>query len=383
MKSITNKLFIISAISLATGISSCKKDDDTDPTPPPSNNVEVPENYQFERNGNSTVSYSGQTERLNQLKEIKNMLKKGDQGEKVEMQALLDMYENKDGNGGGHFSFTSTKQLKDKTFDLDVQWFEDLLKLAALKSDSGKAGITAKEGQAGLIARSSGSTILVDANGREFTQMIEKGLMGAVLFNQICNTYLTDEKIGDQVDNENLVAGENYTSMEHHMDEAFGYFGAPVDFSSDYQGTGEPLFWANYSAGGDDLLEFNDKLMNAYKTARAAIVAKNYQVRDAQRKVIYEQLERLAAATAIHYANEAMAAGNDGDRLHVLSECYGFIRTLRYQHADHRKLTQSEVDNMLNNDLGNNFWQTTTTGLNNIKNKLSQTYDLEDVKNDL
>ena len=31
---------------------------------------------------------------------------------------------------------------------------------------------------------------------------------------------------------------------EHHWDEAFGYFGAPVDFVSGYEGSGAVQYWA-------------------------------------------------------------------------------------------------------------------------------------------
>ncbi|MDZ7683316.1 MAG: hypothetical protein U5J63_16815 [Fodinibius sp.] len=47
-------------------------------------------------------------------------------------------------------------------------------------SESGNAGVRASNGVAGLIEReNSGSDILVSKNGREFGQLVEKGLMGA------------------------------------------------------------------------------------------------------------------------------------------------------------------------------------------------------------
>jgi hypothetical protein len=381
-----SSLFSTLAIGFAAvtlTLSSCKKDDDSTPEPTPLTELEVPATYSFSRNGSSSVSYSGQTDRLNQLAEIKEMLKKGDNGELVDAQALQDMFENKGDNGGGHFSFSSSKQLKDKTFQLDTQWFVDLLNNAATASADGKAGTVAAEGVAGLATRGSGSTILVDGNGREYTQLVEKGLMGATFINQIANTYLTDEKIGEQVNNTDLVDGKNYTTMEHHMDEAFGYFGAPEDFTSNYTGSGTVVFWAKYSNEFDALIGSNEKIMKAYRTMRAAISANRHDIKKEQRKVLYAELEKLVAACAIHYVNEALAASNTGDRLHVLSECYAFVRALRYQHGDYRKVTQAEVDNMMNNEIGENLWQTTSDGLNNVKNLLSERYGLESVKNDL
>ena len=166
---------------------------------------------------------------LDQLEEIKAYLLTGDAGEILSEQALLDMFANTGGNGSGHFTFTSDRQLKNKTFapDLDVDLFEDLFAKAAMASQAANSGAMAANGTAGLITRQSkGTTILVDENGREFTQLIEKGLMGAVLYNQVYNTYLSDDRIGAGVENVTLSEGRNYTAMEHHMDEAFGVLGS-------------------------------------------------------------------------------------------------------------------------------------------------------------
>ena len=94
---------------------SCKFEDETSYT--------VPTTYMFtDANGNSTVSYNGQIDRLNQLEEMVVKMKSGT-GAMVSEQDLLDMYANTGDNGGGNFSFTSSKQLEDKTFSNDVQMF--------------------------------------------------------------------------------------------------------------------------------------------------------------------------------------------------------------------------------------------------------------------
>src|SRR6056297_3426528 len=138
--------------------------------------IETPATYEFSRNGESTVHHPGQTDRLDMVEEIKDYIRQGDRGEVVFEQDFLDMFENTGGNGGGNFSFTSDRQLKNKTFtpDLDNQLFEDLFARAAAASVDGSTGVTASNGTAGLIVReNSGNTILVDENGREFTQFIE------------------------------------------------------------------------------------------------------------------------------------------------------------------------------------------------------------------
>ncbi len=383
MQKSTFKTIALIGLSLSIALSSCEDDDDEPMTSSgPTEMVNTPISYEFIRNGASSVSFSGQTDRLNQLAEIKAKFADGDAGKSVDPQVLNDMFANINGDGNGNFSFSSTKQLKDKTFDLDQKYFEDLFDAAALASVNGFNQVPAQKGIEGLATRTGGKTILVDANGREFTQLVEKGLMAATFYNQIVNTYLTDARIGSGVNNTDLESGKNYTKMEHHMDEAFGYVGAPIDFESNYSGTGDVRYWANYSKTADDNIQMNDRLMNAFKRARIAIAEKKYSVKDAEVTKIYKEFEVLIAATAIHYANEAKSATVDGDRLHVLSECYAFTRALRYSNANHRKLSQSEVDTLLGY-IGANFWETTKTNLDLLVDKLASTYGLEAVKQQL
>ena len=269
------------------------------------------------------------------------------------------MFANVNDNGNGHFSFTSSKQLKNKTFDLDVTMFEDIMTDAASSSTDAHNGATAANGTAGLITRGSKqSTILVNKNGQEYVQLVEKGLMGATFMYQILNTYLTDSKIGPQVDNTTIVDGKNYTDLEHHFDEAFGYFGAAPDFSGSSEGSEAPRYWAKYSNTVNPHIGSNDAIMTAFRTGRAAIVANDRDVLNAQVVILNAELEKVAAATAIHYINDALESSDQGDQFHVLSEAYCFAMALRYGNPDHRTLTTAEVDNILGN-IGDNFWEAT------------------------
>ena len=252
------KNICIISLGLVFSLSSCSNDDKEDVTAPviptEENKVATPATYEFTRLGNSTVDYSGQTSRLNQLTELTAEMKKADAGSSISAATLKDMFANQN----NPFSQVYSKDLKSKTFALNVDYFEDLMdQMGAL------SGITtsASNGTAGLMTRASGATILVDSNGRELTQLIEKGLMGATLYNQIVNTYLTEDKIGRTVDNDAIdtANGNYYTTMEHHFDEAFGYMGFPVDFSSNYNGSGVISFWGKYSNTADDNIQMNDR----------------------------------------------------------------------------------------------------------------------------
>lgn len=354
----------------------------------------APSSYEFERDGASTVSYSGQTDRLNMLAEMKSLiLGEGDKGNVITEQSLLDAYNNTNNNGGGLFSFESDRQLANKTFqpDVDNRLFLDLFASAAAASVEANGGATAADGQAGLILREvNGNTILVDEKGREFTQLIEKGLMGAVFFNQIYNVYLTDERIGPSVENVALREEKNYTDMEHHWDEAYGYFEAPVNFTSPWNKDtdGALRFWSNYSNVVDAAYAgINQSIMDAYISGRTAVVNNDRDGIDAARAALYESLDLVAAGTAIHYINSSLAAlnqGNTGELFHVLSEAWAFTNALRYNPA--RKLELSAIEEIMETDFGanGNFWNVTAEGLNKAKETLVSAYtEFESVKDDL
>jgi len=369
------------SLALSMTLVACSKDDDDDDMPKVNQTIETPATYEFQRNGSSSVSYSGQTDRLNQVAEMKAYIQDATDNEtSISEQDLIAMFRNTGGNGGGHFDSSSTKQLENKTFDEDRSYFLDLFASAALASDS--ITVQAADGKAGILTRSNGNKFLVDTNGHEFTQAVEKGLMGATFFYQIASVYLSDDKIGDAVNNTDLESGKNYTAMEHHMDEAFGYVGAPVDFKSNYNGTGTVRYWGKYSNSHDGLIGCNDNLMDAFKTARAAITAKEMEVKEEQIALINAEMEKIIAASAIHYINDAIGQSNDGDRLHVLSEAYYFLKALKYASFEHRKISATQVDSLLNT-FGINMWQVNTTDLNQVKSTLSSTYDLDSVKDQL
>ena len=373
------KVAVAMSLSVSMIATSCKK-------PKEENNENkttytVPSSYEFTRDS-SSVDYAGQSDRILQLVELNNKLKSGDSGKVLSAQVLKDMFANVGGNGNGNFSFSSTRQLRDKCFSLDVSIYEKLYDSAAVMSDSGAVAAVAANGKAGLIKRSNNATILVDRNGFEFTQVNQKGLMGAVFLYRIFNDYLADSKIGDAVDNTNMVPGKNYTAMEHAADEAFGYFGATPDFKSNYTGSGVQRYWASYSKEMDPVLGCSDKIMTAFKTMRAAITNKDMATKNQQRDILYVELEKLVAACIIHYANDALVETNQGNLLHQLSEMYGFMQGLKYNTIEKRKITNSELT-VLFNHLGTNLWTVTAQGLNAIKDDLAARYGLESVKNTL
>ena len=353
--------------------------------------LEVPDAYEFTREGVTTVDYSGQTDRLNMLSELKAYIIKGDKGEAVEATVLADMFANANSPFTSPELNASTKKLEDKTFVSEVQKMKELFEATEVASAEVVAnGTVASEGVSGRLQRgTTASYILVNERGWEFTQFAEKGLMGSCFYNQIFNVYMTDDRVGDGADNETLVDGKNYTAMEHHWDEAFGYFGVPFDFPA-----GEPVleaserrFWGTYTNNVDALLGTNALLMDAYLKGRTAIVNKDYVTRDEQREIIYAGHELVAAAVTVHYINQTIGNFNDGDignAFHHLSEAYQFLKAIQY--SPKKKLTQAQIDEILTSSFGEggDFWKATVAGLNQAKNTLVTTYEeLEPVKDQL
>ncbi|MEZ4937245.1 MAG: DUF4856 domain-containing protein [Crocinitomicaceae bacterium] len=332
----------------------------------------APSSYMFtDEAGNNTVSFGGQTERLNQLDEL---IAYAETGETTPISAsiLSDMFANTGGNGNGNFSFTSTKDLKSKCYSLDTTTIMGYFDSIALASASFAS--QASNGQAGILT-SGTSTYLFSANGIQYSEVIEKTIMGAVFYYQMNSVYLSDSKMN--VDNTTAVDpanGEYYTTMEHHFDEAFGYFGVPIDFPSNTNGI---RFWGKYCNAVNSAINSNSLLMQAFLEGRYAITQNDMNTRDANRLIIQENMEKLVAANAVRYLDEGLSYfGTDQAKfLHVMSEAWAFVNIIRYSPVNTRKMTPTEVDALVG-QFGTNFWNLTLNDLNAIKTTLTTTYNL-------
>ena len=179
-------LLTLALFGAALTFTSCEKDDQTTDTP---STKTYPTTYEFTRNGESSVSYGGQIDRLNQLNEIGTVLNSvNTPGGTIDAAAVKAMYANEGASWTG--SYDASKNLKGKTATAaDVTFFEGLIDDMATVSASGN---TASEGTAGLILKDGSTTsgYLVDANGVEYRQIFLKRLMGSVFFNQAIENYL-------------------------------------------------------------------------------------------------------------------------------------------------------------------------------------------------
>ena len=378
-----NSIYIVLSFFLLS--LSCSKDDDqaipiiaTDAS-----------SYIFAKDGVSSVNVSSQNELADMLEAIGLYSQLANTGEVVEAFGFRGIFENKGGNGSGLLDFESAVRLEDLLSEPDLgdDYFGDLFEQAAISS---KAGDRAANRTPGLITReSTGTDILVNNLGQEFTVFIEKGIMGSIFLHQILNVHLTESFVGDSVANVNVVADENYTLLEHNWDIAFGFFQAPGDFGSNFPAnrSDELRYWSGYANLLDPVLGSSDRIMDAYRDGRNAIVENDFVTKNNSRDILYTEFELLAAATSIHYINQSinfLANDQQGDLLHSLSNAYMFTRALNMN--PRVGIPFAQFHNILNVDfgLGGNFWLATNEGLLTAKSKLVQAYpSLEEVQDEL
>jgi hypothetical protein len=360
-------------------LTSCSDDDDAvvDIT------VTPPSTYKFERNGKSTVSFSGQSSRLKMAGELYSGMKSSSSTK----AGLNNMF-----NNGTGFSDTkldaSGKKVGNKTFASSVASATVKPMFDSMITDFADNVIpnwstTAADGTAGKMTDSK-RTVYINAKGHELTQLFTKGLIGGMTMDQIVNGYLSAAKLDtgtNRADNDagTLVSGEDYTQMEHYWDEGFGYlYGEEADVENPTLGNGVLLSKYAGKVDGSNSPGIGKIIYDAFKMGRAAIVAKNYTVRDAQAKIIQMHISKIIGYKAHDYLNDYVtkaAAGTPADAIHALSEGYGFIMSLQVTNDGTGKpyFTNAEVNTMLAKI--ENFWTVSsadcTSMANDIKAKMN------------
>lgn len=365
------KKLSILTILIITFLASCKK---TENTP----DVVLPTSYNFEN-----VNFNGQIQRINMFSEITAELGKG-KTQVLDFDKLMNMYANT-GNAFTDASLnTSGKQLRDKTFSADTAFFVSLFKAAAENSVDFAVSTTGN-GTAGVATSITDLTkkYLVDSNGVEYAQLIQKGLMGAIFYYRIAEEYTTIDKLAP-ADNITVIAGEG-TQMQHYWDEAYGYLGVPTILTVanyDSLNTEKALkFYGSYISKGKTVGTIENTL-KAFIKGRDAINRKDYTTRNSAAVEIRRNLELVNACAFISYMNQAKAGISDyAIKCHTLSEGFGFFLSLKYN--SERKISQTDF-----NAIEANFYRNgklsvahlTISDINTMLDKVSQVYNLDAVK---
>ncbi len=334
MRNLSRASLLVGIIGLCWG---CKKDTVTNTV-----YYTVPSTYNF-----SNVNDSNQAKLLLMADQIGAAINLGNAtGVTVNAQKLKDMLN----NVNNYFTDSSYKLnasgLKLSAFapsavvtDLNA-YFDSI----ALYSQS---AVAAKQGTAGVSASSVSATkkYLLSPNGVFYSQVVKKTFQHGIFGYNIANKYLTDS-IGNSIDNTTVVAGAG-TAMQHNWDQAFGFFGVPVNFPTVTTGSKYLGSYCNQITAG---YGSNAILMNAFLLGRAAINNMDNNGKTTQANLIIKNIELLNAGSVVQEMKETEANIDAGDSVAAngtLSESLGFVRGLSYNTSSQKVITSAQYAQLL------------------------------------
>mgnify|MGYP001285401033 CR=1 FL=1 len=338
----------------------------------------VPETYEFFRNGESTVYYNGQTCRLQMAVDIYSALNE----DSYTAEQVLEMFNEGTGfpneydcgkNIGNRTAQTSEfpEYIKLQFDQMIEEYFSEVVPNFNNPASIGVSGV--------IIEACSGGGegyYRVNGKGLEIDQVFIKGLMGAMVIDQINNKYLNRVLNNESSNDTNDLNSLGYTDMEHDLDEAFGNL-----YGYNDSHVGGFLNNANGPAEGHGQLvnkyleKINDDdnsygiagaIYHAFVIARHSIVTNNYVERDFQINVIKSLLNKVIINRALYYlirSAETLESCPVVDTFHDLSQAYGFIFALQF--TDY--FDTNQVENILNQMIdGNGLWDITSAEINDI-----------------
>lgn len=347
---------------------SCSDDKIIDPDPDPKT-YEIPDTYNFEN-----VDYQNILVQMEMIEEMKSLITNAISN-KVPISAgvLNSMYKNNGTpflnqslNSSDESLYIETDQSRTAFFEF---YFGDIN-----NASTTRAAVNNKKGI--LITKDESKTFLVDSMGKEYIQMIEKGLLGALFYYQVAQVYTTDDKIGSKVDNKTVIAGKG-TQMQNNWDQAFGYFGATLDFPKSKDGL---KYVAKLSDDRDELLNTNKLLMKeGFLKGRAAINNDDVTGKNEAIASIRKNWELVLASTAITHLKNAKANYDDTAlKHHNLTAAWIHLWSIQYNPQSNGFFYEDAQA-----EIGTNFWNTTTENIDKAINILVKAYKLEDVQDAL
>ena len=322
-----NSLMFLSSLMLFAVIGCSSDDDDDDGVAL----IDTPTEYSFESrfsSGESSVSYSGQVVRNLLINDIKTQM--GADAGSGDATTLLSMMANDNANQAILSSAGDMSTVQTKYHDISTSHLND--RLTAVESYI----IPGYDANAGTLVNGWVQECVANgktrANGVRLDQITQKTLWGAVSYWQATSKYMS--KIPN--DDNSMQSGDaNYTAMEHHWDESFGYFGAALDYNTgptddvdrksgpynDSNSDGSIDFKSEYNVGWavtaakrddcsacDTNYDFTKTIFDAYLEGRT-LITNQADLADilVQRDLVMNTWEKVVAAVSIHYVNDVVA----------------------------------------------------------------------------
>jgi hypothetical protein len=308
-------------------VTSCKKDVDTIPA------LVVPVTYD---NASFTTNASTQINIVESLNTLTTEAKKGRLVSNKLSKATLD---NLFVTGNPSLAGVATTYYKNKLEG--TNGFFDEITNASNNLYTPVAPIPTSQG--GVFGTGAGA-YLFDENGLEMEQMIEKGQFGAVLYK-----HATD-----------LIAGNITTTT---TDQLLAIFGATPSFANSGSNVVaveiRDKAMANYAARRDknDGKGYYSQMKTQFIKLQAAVKAgTNYnKERDEALAILKLTWEKVNAATVINYCHAVISTlsgttltdNQKAAALHAYGECVGFIHGWRTIPQMHKKITDTQIDEIL------------------------------------
>ena len=377
-----NSLMFLSSLMLFV-IVGCSSDDDNDDDGAAL--IDTPTEYSFESRftgGESSVSYSGQVVRNLLINDIKTQM--GADAGSGNPATLVSMMANDNANQAILSSAGDMPTVQTKYQDISSSELNDRLDAVSsyiIPGYDANAGTLVNGWVQECVA--AGKT---RANGVRLDQITQKTLWGAVSYWQATSKYMS--KI--PTDDNSMASGDdNYTAMEHHWDESFGYFGAALDYNTGYaddsdrksspyndsNSDGSIDFKSEYNVGWaitaakrdvcdacDVNHDFTKTIFDAYLEGRT-LITNQADLADilVQRDIVMNTWEKVVAAVSIHYVNDVaadiaaliesgdttIAPGSDAtaDYENHWGEMRGYANGLLYN--DFKVITDANLDRIL------------------------------------
>jgi len=213
----------------------------------------------------------------------------------------------------------------------DMQNYFDSISVYSQISTGASAGLAGVDSS----SQNHSKKYLLSPNGVFYSQVVKKTIMGIFAY-QVANVYMADSINGTT----------DTVVLAHYWDEAFGFFGVPVNFPTNLTGL---KYFGSYCNQVNAGLNSNASIMNAFLKGRAAISNNDLPAMKAQAAILiatFDSLDAAAIVQEMHETETNMTASDLVASYGTLSESLGFVRNLQYN-TGKRLITDAQITHLL------------------------------------